>query len=192
MFLQATNNPRIWYKKKKKMASPSRGKRKLHVDDDGDWEEDRENEEDEDEEGEALDWSKPILIEEGRDYVRARGKQHQRDDPIPSKDGGAAKLALEIQRKELEIMKRELALTSRRHSPKVNSSDEEEDGVGEKWEAMRRPSQHNSQMKAKRRALNKACREQFEERAREGKPRFVVDLDDNGTCLPTHSLFNLP
>ena len=72
MFLQATNNPRIWYKRKKKMASPCRGKRKLYVDDDGDWEEDRKDEEHEDEEGEAFNWSKPILIEEGRDYVRAR------------------------------------------------------------------------------------------------------------------------
>ena len=146
------------------MVSSCRGKRKLHVDDDEDWEEDRKNEEDEDEEGEAFDWSKPILIEEGRDYVRARGKQHQWDDLIPSKDGGTAKLALEIQKKELEIMKQKLALTSRRHSARVNSSDEEEDRVGKKWEAMRRPSQHNSQMKAKRRAVNKACREQIEER----------------------------
>ena len=168
------------------MASPCMGKKKLHVDDDGDQEEDRENEEDEDDEGEAFDWSKPILIEEGRDYVRAREKQHQRDDLIPSNDGGAAKLALEIQKKELEILKRKLALILHHHLARVNSSDEEEDGVGEKWEAMRRPSQHNSQMKAKRRAVNKACREQFEERAREGKPRFVVDLDDNGTCLPTY------
>ena len=35
-------------------------------------------------------------------------------------------------------------------------------------------------MKAKRRASNKACRDEFEDRAREGKPRFIVDLDDNG------------
>ena len=47
------------------------GKRKLYVDNDGDWEEDRKNEEHEDEKGEAFDWSKPILIEKGRDYVRA-------------------------------------------------------------------------------------------------------------------------
>ena len=84
-------------------------------------------------------------------------------------------------------MKRELALTSRCHSARVNSSDEEEDGDGEKWEAIWRPSQHNSQMKVKRRAVNKTCRKKFEERAREGKPKFLVDLDDNGTCLPTHS-----
>ena len=62
------------------MASPRRGKRKLPVEDDEGWEERRENEEDEDEEEEDFDWSKPILIEDGRDYVRARGKQPQRDD----------------------------------------------------------------------------------------------------------------
>jgi len=45
-------------------------------------------------------------------------------------------------------------------------------------------------MKAKMRATNKACREQFEKRAREEKPRFVVDLDNNGTRLLTHSLSN--
>jgi hypothetical protein len=73
------------------------------------------------------------------------------------------------------IMKRELALTSRRHSVRAHSNDEEEDEV-----AMRRTSNHNSQMKAKRRAANKACRDEFDERAREGKPRFVVDLDYNG------------
>ena len=84
-------------------------------------------------------------------------------------------------------MKRELALTSRRHSARVNSSDEEEDGDGEKWKAIRRSSQQNSQMKTKRRAVNKTCHEQFEEKAGEGKLKFVVDLDDNGTCLPTHS-----
>lgn len=170
------------------MASPCRGKRKLHVDDLGDWEEDRENEEDEEEEGEAFDWSKPIHIEEGRDNVRAQGKQQQRDDHVPPKDGVAAKLALEIEKKELEIMKRELALTSRFHSARAHSSDEEEDRLGEKWGAIRRLSTHNSQMKAKRRAANKACREQFEERAREGKQRFVVDLDDNGTRFPIHSI----
>jgi hypothetical protein len=72
-------------------------------------------------------------------------------------------------------MKRELALTSRQHSVRAHSNDEEEDGV-----AMRRTSNHNSQMKAKRRATNKACRDEFDKRVWEGKPRFVVDLDDNG------------
>ena len=66
-------------------------------------------------------------------------------------------------------------MTSRRHSVRAHSNDEEEDGV-----AMRRTSYHNSHMKAKRRAANKACRDEFDERAREGKPRFVVDLDYNG------------
>lgn len=75
-------------------------------------------------------------------------------------------------KKELEIMKWELTLTSRRHSARAHSSDEEDDGIDEKLIAMRRPSLHNSQMMAKRRATNKACREQFEERAREGIPRF--------------------
>jgi len=178
-FLQRRDNPRRWSERKKKMASPRRGKRKLPVEDLEGWEEGRENEEDEDDEGEDFDWSKPISIEDGRDYVRARGNQPQRDDLCPDKDGGSAKLALEIEKKELLIMKRELALTSRRHSVRAHSSDEEEDGVGKKWVAMRRTSNHNSQMKAKRRATNKACRDEFEERTREGKPRFVVDLDDN-------------
>ena len=38
-------------------------------------------------------------------------------------------------------------------------------------------------MKAKRRAVNKACREQFEEKTRNEKQQFVVDLDDNVTQL---------
>ena len=38
-------------------------------------------------------------------------------------------------------------------------------------------------MKAKRRVVNKACREQFEERAQDGKQQFLVDLDDNVTQL---------
>lgn len=42
------------------------------------------------------------------------------------KDDVAAKLTLEIEKKKLEIMKRELTLTSRRHSAKAHSSDEEE------------------------------------------------------------------
>ena len=182
MFLQRRDNPSSWTYRKKKMTSPRRGKRKLPVEEPEDWEERRENEEDEDEdeEEEDYDWTKPIIVEDGRDYARARGKQPQRDDLSPRKDSSAAKLALEIEKKELLIMKRELALTSRRHSVREHSSDEEEDGAGEKWVAMRRTSNRNSQMKAKRRAANKACRDEFEERAREGKPRFVVDLDDNG------------
>ena len=43
---------------------------------------------------------------------------------------------------------------------------------------MRRTINRNSQMKAKRRAANKICRDEFEEKAREEKPRFFVDLDD--------------
>jgi len=53
------------------MASPCRGKRKLHIHDLADNEEDCEIEEDEDEEVEAFDWSKLILVEDGRYYVRA-------------------------------------------------------------------------------------------------------------------------
>ena len=181
VFLQK-DNPRSWTFRKKKMTSPRRGKRKLSVGEPEGWEERRENEEDgdEDEEEEEYDWSKPILMEDGRDYVRVRGKQPQRDVISPHKDSSAAKLALEIEKKELLIMKRELALTSRRHLVREHSSDEGEDEDEEKWVAMRRTSNRNSQMKAKRRAANKACRDEFEERAREGKPRFVVDLDDNG------------
>lgn len=175
VLLQRRELPKSWTFRKKKMASPRRGKRKGPVEDVEGWEERREVEEDEDDEEEDFDWSKPILVDDGRDYVRMRGKQPQRDDPDPPKDSSAAKLALEIEKKELLIMKRELALTSRRHSVRAHSSDEEEDGV-----AMRKTSNHNSQMKAKRRAANKACRDEFDERAREGKPRFVVDLDDNG------------
>ena len=77
-------------------------------------------------------------------------------------------------------MKRELALISRRHSVREHSSDEGEDEDEEQWVAMRRKSNRNSQMKAKRRAANKACRDEFEKRAKEGKPRFVVDIDNNG------------
>ena len=51
------------------MASPRRGKRKQPVEDLECWEEDRENEEDEDDEGEHFDWTKPISIEDERDYV---------------------------------------------------------------------------------------------------------------------------
>ena len=182
VFLQRRNNPRSWTFRKKKMASPRRGKRKLPVEDPEGCSQLRENEEDEDEEEEDFDWTQPILIEDGRDYVRARGKHPQRDTLSSPKDSSAAKLALEIEKKELLIMKRELALTSRRHSVREDSSDEEEDGGEGKW---RRTTNRNSQMKAKRRAANKACRDEFDERAREGKPRFVVDLDDNGKPYPT-------
>jgi hypothetical protein len=157
------------------MASPRRGKRKGPVDDLEGWEDRREAEEDEEGEEEDFDWSKPILVEDGRDYVRVRGKQSQRDDPEPSKGSSAEKLALEIEKKILLIMKRELALISCRQSVRAYSSEEEEDGV-----ALRKTSNHNSQMKAKRRATNKACRDEFDERTRKGKPRFVVNLDDNG------------
>lgn len=114
------------------MASPCKGKEKLLLNDLGDWAEDRENEDDKDEESEAFDWRKPIFIEEGQDYVRAREKKYQRDDLIPSNDGVAAKLATEIEKKQLEILKRELALISCRHSVRAHSSDDEEDRVGEK------------------------------------------------------------
>ena len=87
-------------------------------------------------------------------------------------------------------MKRKLALTSRLHSVRAHSSDEEEDGLGEKWIAMRRSSIHKSQMKAKRRAANKACWKQFEERAREEKQRLIVDLDVNGTRFLIYSIHN--
>ena len=70
-----------------------------------------------------------------KDYFRARGKQLQRDNLSPHNDSSAAKLTLEIEQKELLIMKRELALISRRHSVREHSSDEEEDGVEEKWVA---------------------------------------------------------
>ena len=113
------------------------------------------------------------MIEDRRNYVRARGKQPQRDDLSLHKDSSAAKPALDIGKKKLSIMKRELALTSRRNSVREHSSNEEEDRIGEKWVAMQRTSNCNSQMKAKRKATNKACWNEFE--------LFVVDLDDNGT-----------
>ena len=98
---------------------------------------------------------------------------------------------MEIEKKKLEVMKRELALTSRHHSASAHNSDEEEDGIDEKCYGMRRPSLHNSQIKAKRRATNEAVRKQFVKKAREEMPRFVVDLDDNGTHLSTHYFSNL-
>lgn len=57
------------------MASPCRRKINLSVDDLGYWKEDCENKKDEEEEGEVFYWSKPIQIEEERDYVRVPGKQ---------------------------------------------------------------------------------------------------------------------
>jgi hypothetical protein len=178
--------------RKKKMASNPRAKRALPVDDVGDWDEDRDNEEDEEEEGDAYDWSKPVLMEDSRDYGRMRGKQPQRDDGALHEDDGAAKLALEIEKKELKIMKKELAMQSRLHPARSHSSDEDSDRIGEEWVARRREPHHNSQMKAKRRAANKACREQFEERARDGKQKFVVDLDDNGNQFPSPIQCDLP
>ena len=55
-------------------------------------------------EGDTYDWSKPMLMEEERDYGRVRGKQPQRDDGVLHEDGVAAKLALEIEKKKLRIM----------------------------------------------------------------------------------------
>ena len=65
-------------------------------------------------------------------------------------------------------MRRDLALTSCRRLVRAHSSDEEGEGVGEKWPTMRRPSTHNLRMKAKMRATNKTCWEQSEERSKEG------------------------
>ena len=107
-------------------------------------------------------------------------------------DGVAAKLALEIEKKELKIMKKELAIQSRLHPVRSHSSDEDSDRVGEKWVARRREPHHNSQIKAKRRPANKACREQFSERARDGKQKFVVDLGDNGNQFPSPIQCNIP
>lgn len=68
------------------------------VDDLEDREEDRKNEDDEDQEGKAFDWSKLILIDRRRNYVRAREKQLQREEFVPPKDSVAAKLTLEIKK----------------------------------------------------------------------------------------------
>lgn len=46
------------------------------------------------------------------------------------KDDVVAKLALKTENKELEYMKKELALTSRLHSARLHNSDEENDGFG--------------------------------------------------------------
>ena len=175
------------------MASNPRAKRARAVDDVGNWDEVRNNEDDGGEEVDAFDWSKPVLMEEERDYGRVRGNPSQRDDgALHEDDGVAAKLALEIEKKELKIMKKELAMQSRLHPARSHSSDEDSDRIGEEWVARRREPHHNSQMKAKRRAANKACREQFEERARDGKQKFVVDLDDNGNQFPSPIQCNLP
>ena len=132
------------------------------------------------------------MIEERRNYVWARGKKIQRDDLVPPNHGVQPNIRLwKLKKKKLEVMKRELALTSRHHSASAHNSDEEEDGIDEKCYGMRRPSLHNSQIKAKRRATNEAVRKQFVKKAREEMPRFVVDLDDNGTHLPTHYFSNL-
>ena len=49
---------------------------------------------------ETFDWSKPIHIEEEKDYLQPWGKKLQRDDVIAPNDGVAAKLALEIEKKK--------------------------------------------------------------------------------------------
>lgn len=168
------------------MASNPRSKRARAVDDVGHSEEVHNNEDEGGEEISEFDWSKPVLMEDERDYGRVKGNPSRRDDGVLHEDDGiAAKLALEIEKKELKIMKKELAMQSRLHSARSHSSDEDSDKGGEEWIARRREPHHNSQMKAKRRATNKACREQFEERARDGKQKFVVDLDDNGNQFST-------
>ena len=106
-------------------------------------------------EGDTYDWSKPMLMEEERDYGRVRGKQPQRDDGVLHEDGVAAKLALEIEKKELIIMKKKLAMQSRLHPARSHSSDEEEEKIDKEWVPRRREPHHNSQMKAKRRAVKK-------------------------------------
>ena len=72
-------------------------------------------------------------------------------------------------------MKRKLALTSRIRTVRSQNSDEEEDMLGNEWVAIQRKSTHNSQMKAKMRVANKACREQFEKRAREEKHKICCE-----------------
>ena len=79
------------------MAWNPRANRAPPIDDLGDWDEDRNNEEDGEEEVDAYDWSKPVLMEEERNYGRVRGKQPQRDDGVLHEDDGVtAKLTLEI------------------------------------------------------------------------------------------------
>ena len=113
------------------MASNPRAKRALPVDDVEDWDEDRDNEEDVEEEGNAYDWTKLVLIEEERAYGRVRGKQPQKDDDTLHEDGVVAKLALEIEKKKLKIMKKELAIQSRLHPVRSHSSNDEEDMADE-------------------------------------------------------------
>ena len=61
-----------------------------------------------------------------------RGKQSQNNDVVAHEDGVATKLVLTIKKKELEIMKKELALTSRLYSARSHISDEKETGLDEK------------------------------------------------------------
>jgi DNA-directed RNA polymerase alpha subunit len=79
-----------------------------------------------------------MLMENERDYGRVRGKQPQRDNGAMHEDGVATKLALEIEKKELKIMKKELAMQARLYTARSYSSDEEEERIGEEWVAVRR------------------------------------------------------
>ena len=88
-------------------------------------------------------------------------------------------------------MKNELVMQSRLHPARSRSSNEEKTGMDEELATRRREPYHNSEMKAKKRAANKAYWEQFKERSRDRKLRFVVDLDDNGTQLLFISLYDL-
>ena len=74
MFLQRRELPKSWIFRKKKIASPRKRKRKAHVEDLEGWEDHREAEEVEEGKEEDFDWSKPIVVEDVRDYVRVRGK----------------------------------------------------------------------------------------------------------------------
>jgi hypothetical protein len=85
-------------------------------------------------------------MEEEREYGRVRGNPSQKDDDaLHEDDGVATKLALEIEKKELKIMKNELAMQLRLHPARSHSSDEDSDRVGS--ESRRKPH-HNSQMNA--------------------------------------------
>ena len=53
-------------------------------------------------------------------------------------------------------MKNKLAMQSRLHPARSHSSDEEEDRIGKEWIARRKEPHHNSHIKAKRKAANKA------------------------------------
>ena len=61
---------------------------------------------------------------------------------------------------ELQILKQESTLTSRRHSRRAHSSDEEEDGVGDKLGPMQRPFLQWRGGKWIKRAANNLKREQ--------------------------------